>query len=104
MYSIWKQMTEKENNLLAVFEDRMYELIRLYDEKKRRIEDLEKSLKEKDEIIWRNRQMIEALQAKYTNLHTACRLAENEVEFQNARKRVDKLVREVETCITLLNE
>lgn len=95
---------EKETNLLAVFEDRMYELIRLCDEKKRHIEELEKSLKEKDEIIWQNRQTMEALQTKYTNLHTARRLAENETEFQNARKRVNKLVREVDTCIALLNE
>ena len=98
------QMTEKENNLLAVFEDRMHELIKLYEEKKRHIEDLEKSLKEKEEIIWQNKQTIEALQAKYTNLHTARRLAENEIEFQHARKRVNKLVREVDTCIALLNE
>jgi peptidoglycan hydrolase CwlO-like protein len=97
-------MNEKENNLLAVFEDRIHELIRLYDEKKRHIEDMERSLKEKDEIIWQNKQMIETLQAKYTNLHTARRLAENEVEFQNTRKRVNKLVREVDTCIALLNE
>ncbi|MDR1098407.1 MAG: hypothetical protein LBL57_09770 [Tannerella sp.] len=97
-------MMEKETNLLAVFEDRMYELIRLCDEKKRHIEELEKSLKEKDEIIWQNRQTMEALQTKYTNLHTARRLAENETEFQNARKRVNKLVREVDTCIALLNE
>ncbi|MDR1221922.1 MAG: hypothetical protein LBL07_03465 [Tannerella sp.] len=97
-------MIEKETNLLAVFEDRIYELIRLCDEKKRHIEELEKSLKEKDEIIWQNRQTMEALQTKYTNLHTARRLAENETEFQNARKRVNKLVREVDTCIALLNE
>jgi peptidoglycan hydrolase CwlO-like protein len=97
-------MTEKENNLLAVFEDRMRELIRLYGEKKRHIEELEKSIKEKDGIIWQNKQTIEALQTKYTNLHAARRLAENETEFQNARKRVNKLVREVDICIALLNE
>jgi peptidoglycan hydrolase CwlO-like protein len=82
----------------------MNELIKLYDEKKRHIEELEKSLKEKDEVIRQNKQTIEALQAKYTNLHTASRLAENEAEFQNARKRVNKLVREVDICIALLNE
>jgi peptidoglycan hydrolase CwlO-like protein len=97
-------MTERENNLFAVFEDKIHELFRLYDKKKRHIEELEKSLKEKDEIIWQNKQTIEALQTKYTNLHTARKLAENESEFQNARKRVNKLVREVETCIALLNE
>jgi chromosome segregation ATPase len=97
-------MTEKESNLFAVFEDRIHELLRLYDEKKRHIEELEKSLKEKDETIRQHKQTIEALQTGYTNLHTARRLAENEGEFQNARKRVNKLVREVETCIALLNE
>ncbi|MDR0394015.1 MAG: hypothetical protein LBH77_02540 [Tannerella sp.] len=95
-------MTEKENDLLAIFENRIHKLIKLYDEKKHHIEDLERSLKEKDEIIRQNKQMIEALQAKYTNLYTARRLAEDEAEFQNARKRVNKLVREVDRCIALL--
>jgi chromosome segregation ATPase len=97
-------MTENEHQLLAVFEDRIRELIRLYDGKKHHIEDLKKSLKEKDEIIRQNKQTIEALQAKYTNLHTACRLAEGEGEFQNVRKRVDKLVREIDICINLIKE
>jgi hypothetical protein len=97
-------MTENEYKLLAVFEDRIRELIRLYGEKKHHIEVLTKSLEEKDVIIRQNKQTIEALQTKYTNLHTACRLAGDDGEFQNARKRVNKLVRDVETCIALLNE
>jgi hypothetical protein len=97
-------MTEKENNLLVVFEDRIREFIRLYDKKKCHIKDLERSLKEKDEIIRQNKQMMDALQAKYTNLHTARILAEDEVVFQSTRKQVNKLVREVDTCIALLNE
>ncbi|MDR1525747.1 MAG: hypothetical protein LBS79_10930 [Tannerella sp.] len=97
-------MTEKEHDSLAVFENRIRELIRLYDGQKRYIELLERSLKEKDEIIRQNKQTVEALQTKYTNLHTAYKLAEDEGEFQYVRKRVNKLVREVETCIALLND
>jgi molybdopterin converting factor small subunit len=97
-------MTENEYKLLVVFEDRMREFIRLYGEKKHHIDDLKKSLKEKDEIIRQNKQTIEALQAKYTTLHTACRLADDEGEFQNVRKRVDKLVRELGICIDLIKE
>jgi hypothetical protein len=97
-------MTEEENDLLTVFENGVRKLIRLYVEKKRHIEFLEKSVREKDEIIRYNKQTIEALQAKYANLHTAHKLAEEEGEFQYVRKQVNKLVREVETCITLLNE
>lgn len=97
-------MTEKENNLLAVFDERVHDLIKLCDNQKRHIEELETSLNEKDEIIQQAKQTIKALQAKYTNLLTARRLAEDKNEFQNARKRVNKLVREVDTCIALLNE
>jgi phage shock protein A len=97
-------MTKKESDLLAIFENRIHKLIKLYDEKAHYIEDLEKSLKEKDNTIRQNKQTIEALQAKYTNLYTARRLAEDEAEFQNARKRVNKLVRKVDTCIALLND
>ena len=97
-------MTEKENNLLAVFEERVRDLTKLCDDRKLYIEQIEASLSEKDEIIQQAKQSIEELQTKYTNLLTARRLAENKEEFQNARKRLNKLVREVDTCIALLNE
>ena len=104
MYAIWQEMTEKENNLLAVFEERVHDLIKLCNDRKRYIEILEASLNEKDKTIQQAKQTIDALKAKYTNLLTARRLAEDENDFQNARKRVNKLVREVDTCIALLNE
>jgi len=97
-------MTENENNLLAVFEERVRDLAQLCNDRKRHIENLEVSLNEKDEIIRQAKQTIEALQAKYTNLLTAHSLAEDKNEFQNVRKRVNKLVREVDMCIALLNE
>ena len=97
-------MTEKENNLLAVFEERVQDLVKLCDEKQRHIESLETSLNKKDEIIRQTKQTLEALQSKYTNLLTARRLIEDEEGFRDARKRINKLVREVDTCIALLNE
>ena len=97
-------MTEKENNLLAVFEEHAHDLIKLCDDRKCEIEKMEASLNEKDEIIRQAKQTIEVLQAKYKNLLTARRLIQDESEFQNTRKRLNKLVREVDTCIALLNE
>jgi len=104
LYAIWYEMTEKENNLLAVFEERVQELVILCDDKQRNIESLEASLNEKDEIIQQTKQALEALQSKYANLLAARRLIEDEEGFRNARKRLNKLVREVDTCIALLNE
>ena len=97
-------MTEKENNLLAVFEERVQDLVKLCDAKQRHIESLETSLNKKDEIIRQTKQTLEAFQSKYANLLTARRLIEDEEGFRDARKRINKLVREVDTCIALLKE
>lgn len=90
--------------MLAIFEERMLELMKLCEERKRFIEELNEVLTEKDELIEQAEQKNESLQARYEALLTALKLAEDKDIFQNARKQVNKLVREVDTCIALLNE
>ena len=97
-------MTEKGTNLLAVFEERLRNLIKLCDEKDYLIKELEATLDEKKELIQKAKQTIEELETKNTYLLTARELTCNKEEFQKTRKRVNKLVREVDTCIALLNE
>jgi hypothetical protein len=97
-------MIENVKNLLDVFEDSICGLIKLCDDRKKRIENLEVIIKNKEEKIQQANQTVESLQSKYNYLLTARRLEVNDEEYQNARKRVNKLVREVETCIALLNE
>jgi predicted nucleic acid-binding Zn-ribbon protein len=97
-------MTENENNLLPVFEVRIRDLMQLCDDRQKHIESLQTVIRNKDEEIQRANQTIESLQSKYDYLLTARRLKANEAEYQKARKQVIKLVREVETCIALLNE
>ena len=97
-------MPEHERNLLAVLEDCMNDLIKLCNDRKRRIEDLESLLKDKDEKILQTEQMITTLKTNYSNLLIARRLADDKEAFQQARKKVNKLVREVDLCIALLNE
>ncbi|MDR1723818.1 MAG: hypothetical protein LBR84_07790 [Tannerella sp.] len=114
-------MTEKENKLLFVFDERLHDLIKLCDRRKARIAELETYLSERDEYIRQAKQTIATLTAKYEDLLVVKRLAEADVtvvdgdeagncngngesEFQKIRRRVNKLVREVDRCITLLNE
>ena len=97
-------MTEVANNLLAVFEERMNDLMKLCDDRKKHIKMLESVINAKDEEIRQANEAMEALQSENNYLLTARRLEADEDEFRNARKRVNKLVREVETCISLLNE
>ena len=97
-------MPENEFNLLVVLEDRLNDLIKLFNVLKGRIKELEASLNDKDEKIQQAEEMITTLKTNYSNLLIARRLADDKEAFQQARKRVNKLVREVDLCITLLNE
>jgi len=102
--SNWFVMSENESNLLVVFDDCVHDLMKLCNNRKRLIDDLETSLKEKDEKIQQAERMIATLKTNYANLLIARRLADDKEAFQQARKRVSKLVREVDLCITLLDE
>jgi peptidoglycan hydrolase CwlO-like protein len=95
-------MIEKESILLTLFEEKIRELIRLCDDRKRQIDGLKLTLTEKEALIRQNKQDLSSLQAKYTNLLTTHILAKDETGFKDAQKRVEKLVREVNECITLL--
>jgi predicted nuclease with TOPRIM domain len=97
-------MTENTNNLLVVFEERVRDLMRICDERQRRIEELTSSIENNNKELRQANETIKSLQSKYAYLLTARTLAKDEAGVQNARKRISRLVREVETCITLLNE
>ena len=97
-------MPENERTLLVVFEDRLNNMLKLFNDLKHRFEDLEASVKDKDETILQAERMIATLKTDYSNLLIARRLADDKDAFQQARKRVNKLVREVDLCIALLNE
>ena len=97
-------MPEHERNLLAVLEDCLNDLMKLCNDRKRRMEELESLIKDKDEKLLQAEQMITTLKTNYSNVLIARRLADDKEAFQQARKQVNKLVREVDLCIALLNE
>jgi phage shock protein A len=97
-------MAGNDRDLLVVLEDCVLDMKNLCDERKRRIVTLEASLKEKEERVLQTERSMAALKTKYDNLLTARRLADNKEAFQQTRKQVNQLVREVDLCIALLNE
>lgn len=97
-------MTEDQKRLLAVFEVRLHDLIVLCEQQRREINELRTILNSKDEALRIAQEEIEALNAKCDNLLTARVFSTNEEEMRNAKQRLSKLVREVDKCITLMNE
>jgi predicted nuclease with TOPRIM domain len=97
-------MTEEEKKLLNTFEARLRHLIYLHDELKRENNDLKNLLDEQKEENARVLKEFDKLKADYTNLKTATTISLNGSDVKETKLRLSKLVREVDTCIALLNE
>ncbi|MDR2472174.1 MAG: hypothetical protein LBD53_01240 [Tannerella sp.] len=96
-------MIEKDINLLAVFEENINEIVALNEKTQRRVKELEKTLTEKENTIKNLNLTVKELSAKYTNLLAAKQLSAHADGIADVRKQVIKLVREVDSCIALIN-
>ena len=97
-------MTEDQERLLAVFEVRVRDLMALCDAQRQQIAELTDMLTQKEELLRQSNEDATAWKAKFDNLLTAKVVSASEEEMKEARMRLSKLVREVDKCITLLNE
>ncbi|WP_101689068.1 hypothetical protein [Dysgonomonas massiliensis] len=96
-------MIERERKLLAEFELRMKQLMYLCDTLKTENQTLRNQLANKDAEISNLQDEIAQLKYKYDNLKFARALTSgNNEEAQESKKRLSKLVRDVEKCIALL--
>lgn len=97
-------MTAKEKEMLDNLETKLRHLIYLHDQLKEENRDLKALLnKEKDEKADIEKELI-ALRDNYTNLKTAATISISDSDVKQTKQRLSKLVREVDKCITLLNE
>lgn len=97
-------MTEDQLKLVANFEARVRQLMFLCDELKQRNADLEAGLIEEKEKNQSLEEEIKRLNLKYDNLKIARIITVKRDDFTGTKKRLSKLVREVDKCIALLNE
>jgi len=96
-------MTENRDKLFAVVDVRLSDLLSLCEEQKSKIEELTQQIKTYKESMLQTEQKIQALNTKYSDLLTAHVVSLEDGGTKNARKRLLKLVREIEKCIARLN-
>lgn len=97
-------MTESYSKLLTEFETRVRHLVLFCDKLKSENEQLKHSLLEHQETILQQKETIQQLTDRYNRLKLGQYLSTEEKDIQEAKQRVNKLVREIDKCIALLNE
>ena len=97
-------MTDDQKQLLAVFESKIHQLMSMYKALKEENTALKNELSEKNKIIQADKENIDHLNLRYENLKIARVVSIRQDEITGAKKRLSKLVQEVDKCIALLNE
>ena len=96
-------MTASEDTL-NLFSTRVRQMILQYKELKKENADLYSMVDEKDKQVENLKAQITQAQNDYNNLKMAKMLEITDGDMESAQKRLQKLIRDVNKCITLLSE
>lgn len=96
-------MTDLEKNLLIDFKVKVKQLIAKHEALKQEKHQLLGKIGDLEGTINELRQDRDLLEQKYENLKIAKMLVASDDENKDAKNRIQKLVREIDKCIALLN-
>lgn len=96
-------MTQEETKKLQIFETHFRMLMEKYTQLKAENAELYDMVDQKDAALKELQQKHEELQKQYDNLKLAKIISVSDSDLDNAKKRLAKLVRDVDKCIALLN-
>ena len=97
-------MTEEYKKLLSDFDTRLKQLMLLCDKLKVENESLSQALEKEKAKVSDTHDSLRVLTAKYDRLKLAGYIAATKSDVTTAKLRVNKLVREIDKCIALINE
>ena len=96
-------MSKAESNI-KTFTTQVRRLILKFSELKQENAELYTMVDERDRLITKLKKQLEEAEKKYDALMTAKMLSIADTDIENTRKKVNKLIRTVNQCITLLSE
>lgn len=89
---------------LNTFATRVRQMILRFNDLKRENDDLYTMIDERDAEIKKLQKQLAQVQADYNSLKMAKMIEITDGDMEGARKRLSKLIRDVNKCITLLSE
>ncbi|WP_075564889.1 hypothetical protein [Ihuprevotella massiliensis] len=96
-------MTAEEEKILHLFETHVRQLIIKHKDTLEHNKELNQALTEEKTRVQELEQRIATLEQQYANLKMAKMIEITTAENQAAQKRINKLIREIDKCIALLN-
>ena len=97
-------MSDNPKLSLDALSAKIKEMMRRYEELKELVETKEQVIEQQSNEITALETELEEMKVKYQNLKTAKGLSFGMEDVREARNRFNKLVREIDKCISLLNE
>lgn len=104
MYSFYVKMTNKYNELIVSFESKLQKLISEYESLKAQNVELQAELHRKQQDLMQAHKEILELQKNYDHLRMARYLTVSSKEQKISKQYINKLVREIDKCLALLDE
>lgn len=96
-------MTEEHRNLLDELKNKIKNLNTLYTESRQRNIQSSEEIENLKEALEKQKDEYEELKEKYNTLKTAKSILAPEQDNHEAKIKINKMVREIDKCIALLN-
>lgn len=97
-------MADKNENTLTLFTTRVRQMILQYKDMKKENSDLYAMVDERDARIKELEAQLTQARNDYNSLKMAKMIEISDADMEGAQKRLAKLIRDVNKCITLLSE
>jgi len=96
-------MTEREVEELVLLKKKVNDLVSRYEETQRDLVTLRSEKEEIEKELGHKEERLNKLEQEYNKLQLSGAIKGDEESTRVARKRINKLVREIDKCIALLN-
>ena len=96
-------MSSAQENALELLQQQISRVLELYSSRKKEIEQLKKHNDELEERSRLESEKIKNLEEKYNKLKISKALIASSKDVHDAKLKVNRLVREIDKCIALLN-
>lgn len=96
-------MTDNESLIIQQFEDKIHKLVSLYQSVRQNNSELQQTIESKDREIEALKATIASQEETYRNLKQSKVLEVSGYDLDDTKKRVSRLIGELDHCIEMLN-